>query len=171
MLGGITWSVKAALDGGAPTPEPGPTDVLLLVAPLLMLAGVAGLHERYGERMAGTGRMGFAQSFIGLTLLALGFLTELFGVEGAERIASFGFLILAFGLLLIGFVTLRDEALPRWNFLPLALGLLIPLATVAGEFHWLRIVFSILFGIGWVLLGYLLVSETRQRRSGPRVPD
>lgn len=69
--------------------------------------------------------------------------------------------------MLLGFDTLKFGALPRWNGLPLAMGLLIPLSAISGDLAPLRVALSVLFGLGWALLGYLLVrSETNEAESG-----
>ena len=158
MLGGALWSLKAVADRVT-----GPHDVthaLFFVVPLLLLVGLVSLHARYGGHTAGIGRVGFTQSFIGLALLAVGLFAEsLLGLGAAGQITSFGFLVLALGLVLLGFGTLRNEALPRWNFLPLMMGVLIPLSVVAGDAVWLHVAISVLFGLGWVLLGYVLLSK------------
>ena len=158
MLGGALWSLKAVGDEVM-----GPddiTDTLFFVVPLLLLVGLVTLHARYGGRTAGIGRAGFTQSFIGLALLAVGILAEsLLGPGVAGPITSFGFLVLALGLVLLGFGTLRNDALPRWNFLPLMMGVLILLNVVVGDAVWLRVAISALFGLGWVLLGYVLLSK------------
>lgn len=161
MLGGGAWSVRAVLVGGASVPAPGLADALLLAAPVLWLAGMAGLHARYSGRVKGLGSAGFAQSFVGLVMILGGALAELWsGTEGPQQAYSFGFLVLAFGLVLLGFEVLKAETLPRWNFLPLALGLLIPASTLAAGLAWLGVGVSVLFGLGWILLGYVLWSET-----------
>ena len=159
VLGGALWALKAILDENAVLARADDaTDALFFVVPVLLLAGSVGLYIRYAGRVRGWGGAGFIQTFTGLVLIAGGFAADLsFGLEGAERASSFGFLILAFGLVLLGFDTLKFEALPRWNALPLAMGLLIPLSAISGSLAPLRGVLSVLFGLGWVLLGYLLV--------------
>lgn len=161
MLGGALWVLKAVGDGsGAFTGPNNVAEVSFFIVPLLLLAGLAGLYARYVEYMARVGRAGFIQGFLGLAFLAAGFVASFsFGVEGAERILSFGFLILTLGLVLLGFDTLKTEPLPRWNFLPLTMGVLIPLSVVAGDLVWLRVAISALFGLAWTLLGYLLWSK------------
>lgn len=155
MLGGGLWGAEAVLDAVAP---PGRGDALFFVAPLLLLAGTAGLHARYAGRAGGPGSTGFVQAFIGLALLAGGFLADLtLGLKGAARASSFGFLILAFGLVLLGFDALKTKAFPRWNALPLVIGVLVPLSAISGGVAPLRVALSVLFGLGWALLGYLLL--------------
>lgn len=162
IAGGALWAAKVSLDGIAPASRIADlTDAFFFLAPLLMLAGFAGVHARYSPRIGGMGRTGFVNGFIGLALLVVGFASGLaFGVEEAIRISSFGFLILAFGLVLLGLEVLKAAALPRWNFLPLAMGLLVPLSVISGDAALLRAPLSALFGLGWVLLGLVLLSDT-----------
>lgn len=160
VTGGCLWIVKVVLDGLASPALVWATDPLFFVAPLLMLAGFWGFHARYSERIRGMGRTGFVNTFIGLVLLVVGFASGLsFGSEEALRISSFGFLILAFGLILLGLETMKVGALPRWSFLPLAMGLLVPLSIVAGDNALLRVPLSAFFGLGWVLLGVVLLMD------------
>lgn len=161
IVGGALWGVKVILDGVAPASRIADlTDDFYFVAPLLMLAGLAGVHARYSPRIRGIGRTGFVNGFIGLVLLAAGFVAGLsFGSEEAMRISSFGFLILAFGLVLLGLETIKAGAFPRWSFLPLAMGLLVPLSVVFGDVALLRAPLSALFGLGWVLLGLVLLQD------------
>ena len=170
ILGGALWGLKTLSDSGDAAPGSGDvTDALFFVVRLLLLVGLAGLYVRYAGRLAGLGQTGFVQAFIGLALLVGGFVAGFsFGVEGAGQILSFGFLILALGLVLLGFATLKTGALPRWNFLPLTMGVLIPLEVILASVASLGDVLSILFGIGWVLLGYLHWTdkdETTRRRA------
>lgn len=164
IVGGALWGVKVVLDGFVPAPGVIEiTDPLFFVAPLLMIAGLAGVHARYAGRIMGMGRTGFVNGFIGLALLVVGFASGLsFGAEEAIRISSFGFLILAFGLVLLGLEVLKVAAFPRWNFLPLAMGLLVPLSVISGDAVLLRAPISALFGLGWVLLGLLLLSDVAE---------
>jgi hypothetical protein len=161
IVGGVLWGAKAGLDGIAPASWIADLmDALYFLAPLLMLVGLVGVHARYSSQIMGMGRTGFVNCFIGLALLIVGFASGLsFGVEEAMRISSFGFLILAFGLVLLGLEVLKAAALPRWNFLPLAMGLLVPLSVISGDAVLLRAPLSVLFGLGWVLLGLVLLSD------------
>lgn len=164
-VGGALWSVKVLVDGPE-AQDAGVGDPLMFLLPLLFAAGLYGLYARYGEEMQGRGVAGFTQSFAGLALLAGGLFADLtLGTEGAVRIVSFGFIILTLGLIILGFATLRTEPLPAGNFLPLALGMLTPLNIIVGEFPLLRLVISVLFGIGWLALGILVLNDGRTERA------
>ena len=169
IVGGTLWSIKAILDGIAPGSRIVEiTDTLFFVAPLLMTASLAGVHARYGDSLVGMGRTGFVNGFIGLVLLVVGFTSGLsFGIEPAMRISSFGFLILAFGLVLLGLEVIKVTPLPRWNFLPLAMGLLVPLSVISGDALLLRAPLSALFGLGWILLGIILLTPNGEASTKP----
>ncbi len=160
--GGALWCLKIVLDGigGDPSTLAGR---LLFVAPLFFGAGLAGFYTRYSGSMRGEGRAGFVQAFVGLGFLAAGFLMDLtIGLNEGIRISSFGFIILTLGLVLLGFPMLKTEPLPTGNFLPLALGMLTLLNVVAVGYDIPRVAISVLFGLGWIAWGTLILLDTRE---------
>lgn len=167
IFGGSLWAVEVILDGISPDSSVSEaTDSFFYIAPLLMTFGLAGFHARYATLIQGMGRTGFVNAFIGLAMLVGGFLGGFtFGIEQAMRISSFGFLILAFGLVLLGLEVMKANALPRWNFLPLAMGLLVPLSVISGDAAILRAPLSALFGLGWILLGTILLSDATSKNT------
>jgi hypothetical protein len=170
IFGGSLWAVKVILDGISPNGSVSEaTDSFFYIAPLLMTFGLAGFHSRYAALIQGMGRTGFVNAFIGLAMLVGGFVGGFtFGIEQAMRISSFGFLILAFGLVLLGLEVMKANALPRWNFLPLAMGLLVPLSVISGDAAILRAPLSALFGLGWILLGTILLSYATSKNISNR---
>ena len=161
VIGGVLWSLKVLLDG-TDAQDAGVADPFMFVLPLLFGAGLVGLYDRYAGSMQGHGGAGFTQSFAGLALLTGGFFADLtLEIEGATRIVSFGFIILTLGLIVLGFATLKTEPLPVGNFLPLALGMLTPLNIIVGQFPLPRLAISVLFGIGWLALGVLVLTNSR----------
>ncbi|HSK99354.1 MAG TPA: hypothetical protein VK869_03345 [Rubrobacteraceae bacterium] len=156
-LGGALWILRAVLDGRRAPETGGLADAAFFIVPLLLLAGLGGLYVLYGDRLAGLGHAGFSQGFIGLGMLAVGLFGEFtLGFEGAGRLSSLGFLVLALGMVLLGYGSFSKEPFPRFNSLPLVIGIAVPLDLLVGEIPWARIAVSALFGIGWVLLGYLI---------------
>jgi hypothetical protein len=152
-LGGVLWCIRVALNalGGEPSALAGN---LLFVVPLLFGAGLGGFYMDYWDRMA----TGF---FVDLTL----------GIEEGVRISSFGFLILTLGLVVLGFATLKTEPLYRWNFLPLAIGTLTLFNVIVSSYDLLRTGISLLFGLGWLAWGILMLVDTRERRRNHRQID
>ncbi|TCJ16103.1 hypothetical protein E0L93_10510 [Rubrobacter taiwanensis] len=159
-LGGLLWSSGAVLNftGAAP----GSAAALLIGAVVLLLAGMFGFHALYAGGMGGVGEAGFVQGFIGLGMLGGGLVAEAFGLEAGRAASSFGFLILAFGLVLIGYSTFYNETLPRWNFYPFVVAVFIPLDLLfGGMYRGVDLGLSVLFGLSWAGLGYLLWTKER----------
>ncbi len=159
VLGGVIWAVNAVFDAGS-TGSDNLINDLLFLSPLLFIAGLIGFYFRYAGRMQGIGSGGFVQTFAGLGLLVGGFVAgDLFDFEEAARVLSFGFIIVSLGLVLFGFAFLKVEPLPYLNFLPLALGIALPASIIFGNIEVLRVVVSVLFGLGWSLFGIILFSD------------
>jgi hypothetical protein len=152
---------------------------------LLVLGGLVRLHARQANVYGRLGAAGFAIAFVGsLVVAALSFVYAEWPVPGPYAWgdgSGLGIAILVWevGLLLVGIATLRAGALPLpWRALPLAIFLvfpfsimLTPLMLVAGlesEFFYSGMP-RILAGIGWILLGYALLSKTGEsvRRPAP----
>lgn len=160
-VGGIIWCLRIVLDeiGGDPSEFMGR---LLFIAPLLFGVGLIGFYARYSERMRGEGRTGLVQAFVGLGFLTVGFILDLtIGIEEGIQISSFGFIILTLGLVVLGFTMLKVEPLPMWNFLPLAIGMLTLLNVIVSGYDFLRVAISVLFGLGWLAWGALILLDTR----------
>lgn len=143
---------------------------------LLVLGGLVGLHARQANVYGRVGAAGFAIAFVGgLVIAVLSFVYAKSPVPGPYAWgdgSGFGIAILVWevGLLVVGIATLRAGALPLpWRALPLAIFLvfpfsimLTPLMLVAGlesEFFYSGVP-RILTGIGWILLGYALLSKS-----------
>lgn len=155
-LGGLLWAVNVlfgeGVEGG------GAISGLLSALPVMFAGGLAGMYLRYGIGSSPSAA-GFAQGFVGLTLLAGGFIADATGYGVAEQLLSFGLVVLALGLVLVGFSYLKDEPMPRMNFLPLGVGMMIPLTLVLGPVQILGLAASALFGAGWVLIGAALIAD------------
>ena len=159
VVGGVVWAINAVFDAGSAGSD-NLINNLLFVAPLFFIAGLVGFYFRYAAAMRGAGSGGFVQTFAGLGLLTGGFIAgDLFGFEEAARVLSFGFIIVTLGLVLFGFAFVKMEPLPYLNFLPLALGIALPASIIFGNIEVLRVVVSILFGLGWSLFGIVLFSD------------
>ncbi|MGB3682755.1 MAG: hypothetical protein WA990_09755, partial [Rubrobacteraceae bacterium] len=63
---------------------------------------------------------------------------------------------------ILGFVTLKTEPMPAWNFLPLALGMLTLVNVIATGYDSVRVAISILFGLGWLVWGTLILLDPRE---------
>lgn len=177
ILGGSAWVVKGA--GILVTGDQPP--VLFALGPPLFAVGLIGLHARLegrGGRLARAGRglayLAIAGSFV--LLLARAFADDLLPAGEDDFtplsvvIAAIGLSTLA-GLILLGLATLRTDVMPRgWSSLPLAMGvLLVPGLLVGGTLSErsdrLLEIPIVLFGLGWVLLGFAIWPPGRDERA------
>ena len=162
MLGGVLWVVWNNLSRVSSEAAPSPfSDALLLLAALLTLAGLVGLHALQGGNYGRIGRAGFYTAALGLLAQALGALVLLMGSEAllwlvAPVGSSVGSLVVLVGLVLYGAATLQAGVLARWC----GLGLILvpPIAFYMNS----RVFYGslALYGVLWVALGYVLWSRT-----------
>lgn len=139
----------------------------LLSVPLVFVAvGLMAIHSRQRLLAGWLGKTGYAVSLVGLVLWAVSYFTL-----GPPPI-----IIVAVGMVLFGVATVKAKVLPRWSrSIPLVLGiLLVPgfFLTFPGfilnipPFDWvyafgLSGYFTcIAQGLGWMLLGYVLWSQS-----------
>ena len=158
MLGGVFWVVWSLLYRVSFASAGGSfADVLLLLAALLTLAGLVGLHALQGGDYGRIGRAGFYTAAIGLLAQALAALIMLMGSEAVFLqwlVAPFGSLAIMVGLVLYGAATLQAKVLARWC----GLGLIVvpPVAFYMNS----KVFYGslALFGVLWVAIGYVLWS-------------
>ena len=145
--------------------------LLVFVSLPLLVLGVLGLRQRYGEKVGSFGRnvlllgaiLGPITSLIGFFLLRVG---------RYWFIAWTGHAVLFTCLTLFGVVALYKKPLPRWNILPIIAGLTYPVLwfsyIVTGLLtgYWedsppisLIIIFITIQGIALAALGYILKSD------------
>jgi hypothetical protein len=161
MVGGALWVVWSLLGRASMVAGGSFSDALLLLAALLTLAGLVGLHALQGGNFGGIGRVGFYVSAAGLLVQALGALGLLVGGGAAEvffqgLVAPVGSLTVLVGLVLYGSATLQARVLPSWW--GLALIVVPPVSFYMNS----RVFYGsiALFGLLWVALGYALWSRT-----------
>ena len=162
MVGGVFWVVWSLL-GRVSFEAAGSSfaDVMLLLAAVLTLAGLVGLHALQGSNYGRIGRAGFYTAAGGLLVQALAALFLLMGGAAWEvrlqwLVAPAGSLIVLVGLVLYGAATLQAGVLARWCGL-----VLIVVPPLAFYMHG-RIFYGslALFGVLWVALGYVLWSRS-----------
>jgi len=156
--------------------------VLFLIVPITTLflgAGVAGLHIKGSAGRAGKAGLIFA--FLGVILFSLGTgLMSWLDNENGWFIMMLGMLIHPFGLLLYGIPAFKRRSLPRWHATPLLVGLLAGPVTIVMEAveefmvgPWQQqsdlgfILWSLAIGIGWVMLGILLQTNSEEASARP----
>src|SRR5215203_1798882 len=161
MLGGLFWVVWSLLGrvsfeaAGSPF-----ADVMLLLAAVLTLGGLVGLHALQGGNYGRIGRAGFYTAAVGLLVQALAALflmgSDVWEITLQWLVAPVGSLIILVGLVLYGAATLQARVLARWC----GVGLIVvpPLAFYMNS----RIFYGslALFGVLWVALGYVLWSRS-----------
>jgi O-antigen/teichoic acid export membrane protein len=153
-------------------------------APLLLLAGLIGLHAVISGRSGWLERAGFILALLGLVLILAGDVGQFWlGLDDvyimtapAYRAFRLGLVVLAVGSLIFGVAAGRDRALPVWGALPFAIGALCGLVSFSRELGQLGAVLWILFGLGWAWLGLVLLTEGvsrhwRQKRDTPSRQD
>jgi hypothetical protein len=119
MLGGLFWVVWSLLGrvsfeaAGSPF-----ADLMLLLAALLTLGGLVGLHALQGGNYGRLGRAGFYTAAVGLLLQALAALffmgSDAWEVTLQWLVAPVGSWIILVGLVLYGAATLQARVLARW---------------------------------------------------------
>jgi hypothetical protein len=184
MLGGALFSGKVlwSLTNTRPSHATDVTDLLFFFAPLLLLIGLAGFCTLHAQRYGTLGKVGCVISLSGLAMGTIGSLVGVW-VEPLWLAYWLGFRFLCIGLVLLGVAAIKAQALPgRWSALPLALGLVglgralfmffaVTMSSTGldapeagdelGTFlsSWsatLTSVLGLLFGLGWLCLGYAL---------------
>jgi hypothetical protein len=153
MVGGVFWVVWSLLARVSFEAAGGSfADVLLLLAALLTLAGLVGLHALQGGNYGGIGRAGFYVAAAGLLAQALAALLLLMGYEVLWLVAPVGSLTVLVGLVLYGAATLQAMVLPLWC--GLALIVVPPIAFYLNS----KVFYGslALYGVLWVALGYVL---------------
>ncbi len=170
MLGGVLWMAWSLLFRVSLEAAGGPfAHGLLLLAALLTLAGLVGLHALQGGNYGRVGRAGFYTAAVALLAQALAAFVLLMGSEALLwLVAPVGSLVLMVGLVLYGAATLHAMVLPPWCGL-----VLIVVPPIAFYLNSKVFYGSLaLFGVLWVALGYVLWSRratpTEQRPSRVR---
>lgn len=176
-MGGACWVIKgmAILVSGDQPP------FLFEIAPVFLLAGLLGLRARLGAKggrmaTAGVVALGLA-ALLGLATWLLSVAADDFRTTGSEEefqpTLLLAFIALLTGLVLLGLVTRRTQALgDRWSILPLALVIAAPVIGIVGGAletinERLLEIPLVLYGFGWMGLGYALISTERQSSLSP----
>jgi len=150
MLAGAAFLVDTGF--AFTMPEAAWTNVVFLVALLLMLVGLLRLHALQKDHYGWIGRVGFWTLVVGSLAHVLALIVFLLGSEALVLwLAVPGYYVaIPVGLVLYGIATLQARVLPRWC----GLGLIIipPVTIFLGDPGW------ILFALLWLALGYVLWS-------------
>jgi hypothetical protein len=143
----------------------------------LLVAAITGiyLYLRRSGRFGLLGTVGFYMSafaFVVIAINSLGVLLNAWGARWLETLSAINILVIL-GMVMLGVAILRAGRLPRGGawlliaFAPAEVGVIVAMA-VSGytlpDFVWS--VSAILFGLGWVWLGYGLWSESGASAGG-----
>jgi len=134
-------------------------------APLLVLVGLVGLQLRQSGGILE--KAGFWLASLGLVLVVAGGtglfwlgLDDTFIVTApAYRSFRLGLLLLGAGAILFGVAAPRDGDLPTWGLLPFVVGSLCGLVAFIVDLGSFGTVLWMLFGLGWVWLGFSLAVD------------
>ena len=165
ILGGVLWSASIFVSDLNSTIA----DILFFLIPLLFLVGLAGLYTHCRGRLGvweALSRMGFLTGVVGLVVASIGTLGT--GVQGGGFLwvaelswwaFAFGYFVLSLGLLLLGYFILQTGPLTRLRGLPLGIGILglLVILIPPWAFPGAGVVWG-LYGLGWAVLGYGLLS-------------
>ncbi len=164
MGGGVLFIVYSLL--GAVTGkgnEPGPLDLLAILAYVLIVVGLAGFHALQQRNYGRIGRAGLYTTIGAIVLWEIFLVASLLGGEGGDAslgldlFAAVGVLGLLVGEVLYGAATLQARVLPRWCGVLFIL--LMPVTIVLGVV--LPGDLAILWvGLAWLALGYGLWSHS-----------
>lgn len=153
----------------------------MMVVPLILLiAGAVALRHFVGRG----GRWGVALVVLGLAASLVGVMIEFWwagGLSGNRQGAMLGWGIYGLGLLgqaiglaVFGIGALRSRRLPYWmGIVPLAMAALLVLwpPMLAWQLGSWSILDQVLYGLGWVALGYTLWSEKEEKLRQPGYRD
>lgn len=185
IVGGLLWSAKAFYDRNEAPPWPTDiTDTLFFVVLLLFLAALTGLYARCRGRLREweeLSLMGFVAGSIGLVGSIAGLLTGMHEVGPSWWLGIswwmfvFGFFVMDLSLLLLGNSIIQSGALlPRWRgSLPVAIGSLGIVLILVGDAPnssfsvYPTLALWMVYGLGWVGLGYVLYSDENETTHQP----
>jgi hypothetical protein len=130
---------------------------------LLTAAGMVGLHALQKNNYGRIGRAGFYTVVVASLGQVLGTVVLLAGSTALEWLVfPVGVLAVLVGFVLYGAATLQARVLPRWGGIGLIVGL--PVAIALGLYGG-----SVLFGLFWLALGYILLQRGESAEQPSRV--
>ncbi len=160
IAAGVAWIAVSFLSLVMENPGLSPeVNVVYVVAVLLVLVGVVGLHALQRRNYGIIGQVGFYIIIAAVFAQVLGWLAIFAGISMAFVlfVVSASILALLVGFSLYGVATLQAKVLPRWCgiLLMIAVPVLVALGGVS-DFPGIGYAW---FGLVWLTLGYLLWSQ------------
>jgi hypothetical protein len=133
--------------------EPGPLDILVILAMLLEVVGLLGFHALQGRNYGRIGRAGLYTSIGSIVIFEFLLLASVVGGDvGLDWLVAVGVLGAVVGLALYGAATLQAKVLPRWCGILFII--FMPVGILLGDLQ------PIWGGLGWLALGYALWSHS-----------
>jgi len=174
-VGGVLWAtvwlLVVVLEAGIDN------SLLLLVLPsgLLMAVGLTGLYRCLPASLGPANGLVFAAALLGTLLLTAGsiglFLVD-YAIASAAMVA--GFYATLAGIAGMALITIFKRALGPWSSVPLfltasLLGFLLTMSDAMGGS--VDLIFTVLYGVGWLLLGVALWARASTNDvPGPALP-
>ncbi len=151
---------------------------LSIIGQLLILFGLVGLYARYGGRAGRLGRGGSVIALLGMTMLVVSTVLQVYIVDPDQYFYSFpvqsgwmlqllSYPVYAVGMVLLGIASLRSKRL-RWLSALLVINGLLPFLSLVLPAYVTELsnnelmrdilygTISVPYGLSWVLLGYLI---------------
>lgn len=154
---------------------------VLVVMPLLFFVALVGLYVRLAGQERTLGWIGLVFASCGSAWTIVSYFVDVYPLylyfkeRGSPPYVLDWLLYLLIGLTLIGVGVVRARALGRWSAVPLAGGLSGWIFYVTDHFGTIgsllvHITTGVLFGLSWVVLGYVLwkVERSNQRPSASK---
>ena len=133
-------------------------EVVFIIALVATIFGLIGLHSIAQNHYGTAGTIGFWLAVIGTGLMTISAIATLFAGENSLGFAFLGgvfiggVLFTIIGYIVLGIMVLRGKVLPFWGGLALILG--FPLSMFLSPLGG-----GILFGLGWLGVGYFLSKQ------------
>jgi len=158
---------------------------MVFLIPPLLVVGLLGVRNRYGDKVGWFGKnILLLGAILGPLITLIGF----FGSLGLFKNQDVGWHLIYIapgllftGLALFGFVALYKKPLPRWNVVAVVAGLWYPIAVLAhiiigvragdwlhgGPSYAMAPILYIIQGIALMALGYILKSDVPEQTFAP----
>ena len=152
IIGGVVWVLEGLLLLILAMPESAVTDLLFSIATLCTVGGVIGFHALQKDNYGRIGRGGFWTVVVASLALIVGLIAvSLLGSSSIwEPLFPVGTFAVFVGFALYGAASLQARILPRWC----GIGFIVaPFMFLLGDFG------TVLFGLLWLALGYMLWSQ------------
>jgi hypothetical protein len=127
-------------------------ETLFAIALVATIFCLIAFHSFAQNRYGRGGAVGFWLTVIGTSLLAIRTIASLFAGKWILDVAGNGVLLLLIGYPTLGFMAWRGKVLPVWGALAFGLGLPLAMFLIAYDN-------GILFGLGWLGVGYFLLKQ------------